>query len=198
MLEYPTRFIKVGKRVISDRPFNVKAIAEASMGSSSVLDCIQPGNTPNQLTTVIRPRESGGGIFQVKIKALARQQQEGPLVKAVGEGVAETGGPVLSKEGAVSSVLGPQDSTGVGLYTSEMVRQEVRLDTDDLRAVPLIREIETTTLFVVKEKDDNCIQAWQKTSSYLTRSNLQYVDTRGRPVDVRWYQLKYTRQAPKP
>lgn len=161
------------------------------MGTSSVLDCFQPGDNPNRLTAIVRPNEAGGGVFIVTLKALARQQQEGPLPRAVGEGVEAEVRTTFDTE--PSEAKRASDEIGFGLYTSEMVRQEVRLDTEDLRVTPMIREVETTTLFVTKPKNENVIEAWQKTSSYLTRSSLLYADARGRPVDVRWYQLKYYR-----
>lgn len=195
VLEYNSRFIRVGKRVISDRPFNVKTISEASMGSSSVLECSQPADSPDRLTAVIRPSDAGGSVFVVTIKALARQQQEGPLPRAVGEGAESDEVSVFNGHSSAAKENTDSEENGLGLYTSEMVRQEVRLDTEDLRVMPMIREVETTTLFVAKPRNGDVIEAWQKTSSYLTRSSSQYVDARGGPVDVRWYQVKYFRQS---
>lgn len=179
---YPTRFVRVDGRVISDRSYNVKAIAEATMGRQSVLDCRLVGKDVNIMTTTIRPYEGSAGVFVVNLRTLFRQVQKGPFQKAIVEG--------LGADNAVS-ITGQELE---GFYTSEMVRQEIRLDTNDLKVMPMIREVETTTLFVMKDGMQDQLSAWQKTCSYLTKSDLKYVDTKGRPVDVRWYQLKYSRR----
>lgn len=168
--------------MISDRSYNVKAIAEATMGRQCVLDCRLVGNDVNFMTATIRPHEGSAGIFVVNLRTLFRQVQKGPLQKEVVEG--------YHIDGGVSSMEHDLE----GFYTSEMVRQEVQLDKSDLRAVPMIREVETTTLFTMNEGIQDQISAWQKTCSYLTKSDLKYVDAKGRPVDVRWYQLKYSRR----
>lgn len=165
------------------------------MGPRSVLECTLPGNSPNRLTTTIRPNGADGKVFLVSMKALARQQQEGPLPGVIGDPdvrPAFMGEPTETESSTIANV------DGEGLYTSEMVLQEVRPETEDQRMMPLIKEIETTTLFITKPKDENCIEAWQKTSSYLTRSSLQYVDAREHPVDVRWYKMMYYRKVPRP
>ena len=189
-VKYRSRFVRIGKHVVADRLFNVRAIAEATMGPQSVLDCDLPTNTPNRVFAAIRPNGADGGVFLVSMKALARQQQEGPLPNVIGDPDVM---PTFMPEPLTTGPSAVADVEGFGLYTSEMVRQEVRPDTEDLRVAPSIKEVETTTLFITKATDGNHVEAWQKTSSYLTRSNLQYVDTHGRPTDVRLYKLKYTR-----
>lgn len=180
---YPSRFVRFGGRVVSDRAFNVKTIAEATMGSRCVLDCRTVGKGVNYLTTTVRPNGGAAGVFVVNMKTLFRQAQKGPLSKAMVEKFHPDNGMSAMDEGAE------------GLFTSEMVRQEVRLDTSDMKVMPMIREVETVTLFMLREGTRDRISAWQKTSSYLTRSDLKYVDAKGRPVDVRWYQLKYWRRS---
>lgn len=193
-LKYTSRFIRSGKNVVADRTFNVKTIAEATMGPQSVLECSQPGNSPNRLAATLRPSGTGDSVFLVSMKALARQQQEGPIPGAIGDPDVR---PAFIADPTSTESSTIADVDGMGLYTSEMVRQEVRPETQDLRVSPSIKEVETTTLFITKPMDENCIEAWQKTSSYLTRSNLQYVDAHGRPTDVRWYKLKYYRRVPR-
>lgn len=183
-MKYPTRFIRVGDHVVSDRSFNVKAIAEASMGEKTVLDCRQPGNSPNLLTTTLRPNGAMGGVFVVNLKAISRDSQVSSLPKTVVESLD------FSKYTPILSQAEEQQ----GFYTSEMVRQEIRQDTSDLRTVSKVKEIETTTIFITRPDDRNHILAWQKTSTYLPKSDLQYVDAKGRPVDVRWYELSYNRR----
>lgn len=82
---------------------------------------------------------------------------------------------------------------GKYLYVSEMVRQTVRPGGEtSLRAHSQVREIETSCLYTL-DANYNAISAKQRTVSYLPRSDLRHTDTRGRPVDIRKYDLRYER-----
>jgi len=155
------------------------------MGPTSILEISQPKESPNRLTSTIRPDEANGATFIVSIKSLARQQQES-IIGRLGEDFDANANAIFA--GGVVGGAGK-----LGLYTSETVRQEVRLDTEDLRAMPLERDVETTTLFLLGG-GRNEVEAVQRTSSYFTWSNMQYDDARGRPFDVRYYHVKYTRK----
>lgn len=86
-----------------------------------------------------------------------------------------------------------QSSDTLGLYTSEMARQTVRLDTEDLRVAPAVKEVETTTLFYTQDAGEG-FRAFQKTSSYLVRGDPRERASMGKPVDVRCYEVTYTRK----
>lgn len=180
---YSSRFRKIGSQVISDRTYNVKSIAKASMGSRAVLDCTQPRDDANQLTLSLSPDAANGALYNVKMKVLSRQQQESVL-------------PVDFPMKMSKVENGMNESTELnkkGLYTAETTRQDIRLDTSDPRVSSQVRDIETITVFDISGDNFDVIDSWQRTSSYLTRSSLQYVDAKGRPIDVRCYHVKYRR-----
>lgn len=84
-------------------------------------------------------------------------------------------------------------SDGKFLYVSELVRQSVRHGGEtDLKTHSQVREIETSCLYSLNEGAD-FIAAKQRTVSYLPRSDLHYADAKGRPVDIRNYDLVYNR-----
>lgn len=133
-------------------------------------------SAPDAQYMSISPQSAGGGIYTVSLNTLARSQQTSVL-------------PAYAERAFHIDI--PHDAafeSAKALMTCESVRQEVRLDTEDLRAMPQIKQIETVTIFV---RNGDEITSLQRTSSYLTRSSLQYVDARGRPVDVRWYRVRY-------
>lgn len=187
VLKYESRFIQFDGHVVCDRPFNVTAISRSTMGPYSVLDCDLVGDSPNYLKMSIRPSGGNGSIFFVGIKTIARQQQTSELPPNLGNEF--DGGSFEQRE----YLKGDLDNCTMGLFTSETVRQEIQLDTENLRIQPLIKHVETTTVFLDQPGNFDTITAWQKTSIYLTRSSLKYVDARGKPIDVRWYRVRYSR-----
>lgn len=180
-MEYNARFIRSPLGVVPDREYNVAAIADAAMGEGSVLDCA--ADSPDVLSATLRPRAAGGNAFVVNARVLFRDLQTGPAPARVGEDESDALADMLWSEGG---------REGEALYASEMIRQTVTLDNGDLRARPLVKDVETTT--VVFEPDGGGFNALQRTATFLTRDDLRYVDAKGAPVDVRVYVLRYTRQ----
>ena len=155
------------------------------MGSRAVLDCVQLGDDVNQLTLSLSPDAANGAIYNVKMKVLSRQQQESALPIEF---------PIRMSK--VENFMNESvESKRKGLYTAETTRQDVRLDTSDPRVSSQVRVIETITVFDVTGDNFDVIDSWQRTSSYLTRSSLEYVDAKGRPIDVRCYHVKYRRRS---
>lgn len=174
--------------VIADRAFNVASIARAAMGPYSVLECETKGSRVDELQLTLKPGGAEGSVFAVDLKTIGRTQQTNYVPRNI-EAVFK-----IREEATWTDMEGKvQDVPREGLYTCETTRQEIRLDTDDLRVQPSIKHVETTTVFLWDDDTEDHFRAWQKTSTYLTRSNLQYVDARGRAVDVRWYQVEYSR-----
>ena len=135
----------------------------------------------------LRPNAADGAVFNVDLRVIARQQQTDNIPANLESR--------FSVERSVAGSVNEGDAIFFpGLYTSETMRQEVRPNTDNLRVMPLIKEVETTTVFITDQKDEKVIRGWQKTNVYLSKSDLRYPDARGRPVDVRWYRLKYSRE----
>lgn len=188
-MQYDSRFIRSMGNVIADRAFNVASIARAAMGPYSVLDCETKGNRVDQLQLTLKPGGPDGSVFAVDLKTIGRMQQTDYVPRNM-----EAAFKIREEATWTDIDAKVQHAAGEGLYTTETVRQEVRLDTDDLRIQPSIKHVETTTIFLWDDDTQDNFRAWQKTSTYLTRSNLQYVDARGRAVDVRWYQVHYSRE----
>ncbi|CAN8070771.1 unnamed protein product [Agarophyton chilense] len=191
-LQYESRFVRSSGYVIADRAFNVTAIARATLGPKSVLQCNTLGNNVNRLAITLRPDESEGSVYDVELKTIARHQQRDKIpinIDAAFRIREQSGWEKVEARDDHEFREGEKE----GLYTTEVVRQDVRLSTDDLRIQPLIKHVETSAIYGWDRDRDDCFWAWQKTSTYLTKSNLTYVDARGRPVDVRWYKLFYTR-----
>ena len=86
----------------------------------------------------------------------------------------------------------PTDEGGDVLYTAELVRQTVNVQLEDLRTQTSVKEVETITVWLDNSSDD-VVQSLQRTATYLPRSDLRYVDAKGRPIDIRWYDVVYQR-----
>lgn len=205
-ITYKSRFIHTSSNKalsVADRGYNVAAIAEASMGSGSVLQCTETLNSDNvvgDLTLTVRPSQADGHVFVVGLKMKARTQQRGNVPLVLGKGLRPDGGSVFERTTNES-----YERNETALWVSETVRQEVRRgdEENELRGSNiLVKDVETTTVYIVPqsvttERDDVTeIRAWQRTCSYLDRGDLKATDARGRPVDVRWYELQYKRRRP--
>ncbi|KAI0567599.1 hypothetical protein FGB62_1g315 [Gracilaria domingensis] len=166
--------------------------ARATLGPYSVLHCEALGNTANRLAVSSRPDGTDGSVYQVDLRTIARHEQMDKLPMQV-ESAFRVGEDSVWKNAESRADDWLEEEPKDGLYTSEVVRQDVRLDTDDMRVQPLIKHVETSAIFTWDDERDDFFSAWQKTSTFLTRTNLMYVDARGRPVDVRWYKVEYSR-----
>jgi hypothetical protein len=170
VLEYETRFVRSAGTtggVISDRAFNVEKIATAAMGPGAVLECSTDGI--NFVGTTLRPSGGDGLVFAVVMATLARS----------------------------SSLL--ESSTGFPsiMYASELVRQTVRLDGDTATSLRAPRsqskDINTVCAYELGPDQDS-FTAIQRTATYLLRTDPRVIDTGGAAVDVRTYELTYTRK----
>lgn len=197
---YNARFVKRGNTVVSDRAYNVQAIAEASMGPRSVLYRTEPEESPHVMRMSIRPNLADGNIFDVKLHVVARQQETIAMPTVIGSRARSDGSDIyvhdvdeINNTGGKNDMGNESNNNKLALVTSETVHQNVMLKNNDLRVSPQIKEIETTTVFELNGKSDTMIKSWQRTCTYLPKSDLRHIDTKGRPVDVRWYELQYVR-----
>lgn len=194
---YQTRFLRRGQNAIPDRPFNVTSIAQATMGDDAVLYCEQLGG-PNRILLTIRPGGLSGQLFDVAMRVTTRQQEVVDAVfEALGRGERPDGSDVVGVGQLVSLVSsevqdGNSEPDSRVVLSSETVRQEVKAE-DGIGGVLAVKDVETSNLFVVRDGGQKDISAWQRTCTYLPKSDLHYADARGRPVDIRWYKLRYTR-----
>jgi hypothetical protein len=160
-LRYRTRFLRVSdERCVPDREFNLKSIAEASMGAVAVMDLV---SSPNRVSASLLPKGAGGQTFNVEILMTGREQEA-------------AGGELLTMELGRNIV----SSSGSGGRIS-------------------LKEIETLTSFEVLEGGDR-IRSKQRTMTYLVPAQepgsvefRMWRATRGRPVDVRDYDVSYVR-----
>lgn len=192
--------MKHGNTVVSDRAYNVQAIAEASMGPRSVLYRTEPEESPYVMRMSIRPNLADGNIFDVKLHVVARQQETIAMPLVIGRRARSDGSDIYvydvdetNSTGNENDMVNDGNNIKLALVTSETVRQNVMLKNDDLRVAPQIKEIETTTVFELNATSNTLIKSWQRTCTYLPKSDLRYIDTKGRPVDVRWYELQYVK-----
>ena len=171
-LKYRARFIpQTGDggegTYIADREYNAKEIAKSAMGDYSVIDT--PMATPNRYSCLLAPPGGTNNLICVDILAIARK--------------AETVSPEK-------------------FVCSEFVRQIVspaQKNNPNAQPVPplSVKEIETISIYNVIGKDT--IQCKQRTATFLVPSQTDRIAfqkwqmSNGKPVDVRYYDVTYTR-----
>lgn len=170
---YRARFLQQNESTIPDRAYNVSSIGEAAFGAMSVLDCDTSGKAAQRVDIAIRPYASDI-VYIVSSQTLARHSAY-----------------MAPPDPTRIAELDVRNAQEVVFYFSETVRQTVMPDTPDLRARRSVKDVETTTVFF--PVDDHRFFTLQRTATYLTREDLRYVDAKNRPVDVRWYNVQYTR-----
>eukprot|EP00970_Alexandrium_tamarense_P019199 scaffold13731_cov207-Alexandrium_tamarense.AAC.2 len=179
-LQYRARFVTqstnendTGTYVAADREYNAKEIAKAAMGSYSIVDVSTA--TPNRFSCVLAPPEgSDAGLVAVDILAIARKTE-----------------PITSNK----------------FVCSEVVRQIVSpASKRNPNAPPTspfsVKEIETISVYTIDgvvDENTKKIKCKQRTATYLVPSQTDpmmfkmYQASRGQPVDVRYYDVTYTR-----
>ncbi|KAL9184417.1 hypothetical protein ACHAXT_002503 [Thalassiosira profunda] len=158
-----------GTYVAADREYNAREIAKAAMGTFSVVDT--PLATPNRYSCVLAPPDGSSNLICVDILALARK----------------------------SETVSPEK-----FLCSEFVRQIVspaqRNNPNAPPRPPLSqKEIETISIYTLEGKD--MIQCLQRTATFLVPSQTdptafkKWQLSQGKPVDVRYYDVTYSRIA---
>lgn len=173
-LEYKARFVTLGggenagsTYVAADREYNAKEIAKAAMGAYSVVDTLVA--TPNRYSCVLAPPGGSTNLISVDILAIARKSES-----------------TISEK----------------FICSEFVRQIVspaRRNNPNAPPVPplSVKEIETISMYDVVGKDE--IRCRQRTATFLVPSQTDPIAfkkwqlSQGKPVDVRYYDVIYTR-----
>jgi len=164
-LKYESRFVLASETsAIADREFNVKSIAKVAMGVNSVVDV--PLAEPNKFSIILAP-EGAPSLLRVDLIVLERRQ----------EYVDETH---FDCSEVVREIVSPVDSS----ITT--------------RTNPILKEVETTSLYALQP--DGSISCRQRSATFLLPSQqdpmaLQmWQATRGRPIDVRFYNVQYTKK----
>lgn len=167
-LNYQSRFISDGTgRIVADREFNVKSIAKVAMGENSVVDISTA--TPNKFSCLLSPMGSPS-MLTVDLIVLNRRQEN---VDAKNFHCSEV----------VREIVSP-----VGQSGSPAARPQS----------PLLKEIETASLYrLVSPSEIRCIQ---RSATFLLPSQQDpmaykaWEMSRGRPIDVRFYDVVYTKR----
>ena len=153
--------------VIADREFNVKSIAKAALGENSVLDI--PRATPNKLTCIVAPK-GAPSLVQVDLITLNRRQETLSYNR-------------FDCSEVVREIVSPLDKkTKSSAATS-----------------PILKEIETASIYTYNDARDE-ITCMQRSAAFILPSQQSPIAmkmweaSRGRPVDVRFYHVIYTRR----
>jgi hypothetical protein len=168
-LEYSSRFLPRDGSSIADREYNVASIAAAALGKNSVLQI--PAATPNKLTAIVLPTGAPSPL-QVDLIVTARRQE---------------------------------DVADDRFDCAEVVREIVAPTTGTRGPTPaaapvLSREVETASLYTYEAASDT-ISCRQRSATFLLPSQQNPTALRlwqaagGQPVDVRFYDVKYTRKS---
>jgi hypothetical protein len=169
-LQYDARFIPESTgRAIADREYNVKSIAKVSLGKNSVVDISLA--TPNKFSCLIAP-DGSPTMLTVDLIVLNRRQE---IIDEIHFDCSEVVREIVSTAGERST---RQRST-------------------------LLKEIETCSLYTAIVPNDGgpCTQVIcrQRSAAFLLPSQddpmimKMFEYCRGRPVDVRFYDVLYTR-----
>lgn len=168
-LHYNARFLEFDGRAIADREYNVKSIAKVTLGQNSVVDVSL--STPNKFSCLLSP-EGSPTLLTADLIVLNRRQ----------ENVDET-----------------------HFDCSEVVREIVSAvgEGSTRPRSPLLKEIETCSLYsaVIPQNGGPIthVKCRQRSAAFLLPSQddpiamkiFEY--SRGRPVDVRFYDVLYTK-----
>lgn len=167
---------------IADREYNVREIAKAAMGPNSVLDV--PYVSPNKLTCLLTPN-GAGSILQADLLTLARRQE-----------VIDSNNEFHCSE-VVRQIIAPTSSSSSSYTTPSSNPMGAT------RGATLLKEIETVSLYTaIRDDASNNIVGFkcrQRSATFLLPSQqdpmaLQmWQMSRGRPIDVRFYNVLYKR-----
>jgi len=172
-LRYRARFTSQNEgTVIADREFNVAEIVRASMGNNAVLNI--PVAEPNKFCCLLAP-SSANTMFNVDTLTVARRQENisdrqfdcSELVRQIVSIPSERGGSGPNRKPRI------KDIEAISLYEAA--------DIDSSGRVNEIRCSQRVATFIAPIPEDPLsMQLWQY--------------SRGRPIDVRFYDLTYRRK----
>lgn len=169
-LTYECRFVPDGTgNVIADREFNVREIAKAAMGQYSVYDI--PLATPNKLSCVLAPKGSPT-MLRVDLIALNRRQETLSDLK-------------FDCSEVTREIVAPVNSNGAAQATATPT-------------ATVLKEVETTSLYTF-DPSKNEVHCQQRSATFLLPSQSSPIAykmweaARGRPIDTRFYDVRYTK-----
>ena len=186
-LEYSARFISStlagGSEeivIVADREYNSREIAKAAMGTFSVVDT--PIATPNRYTCLLAPPGNDtGDLISVDILAIGRRAEPKSPLRQNKFVCAEYVRQIVSR---AKQRRGGDNPNSLSLTV----------------AAPLsVKEIETISIYSADNDKMDRITCQQRTATYLVPSQTDPIAFKkwqlsgGRPVDVRRYDVIYTR-----
>ena len=174
-LKYRARFIpsasvEQSPKVIADREYNVVEIAKAAMGENAVVDV--PMALPNKFCCLLAP-SGAGSMFTVDMITVGRRQE---YVSKDKFDCSELVRQIVASPPSAGAKRQPslKEIEAVSLYTAGQKNSEGKVD--EIKCVQRV-----ATFLVPIQEDPIGFRLWQM--------------SRGRPVDVRFYELTYTRRA---
>jgi len=182
-LKYRSRFLadqsSAKSIAIADREFNVREIAKVAMGKNSVQDVSKA--TPNKFSCLLSPAGSGGKLFNVNMISVARRQEN----KSKSD---------FDCSEVIRQIISPYNSNGAG----------TSIPSANPGSTSILKEIETISSYQIGEINPSTgkvteIKCVQRSASFLVPSQTDpmaykmWQAARGRPVDVRFYEVTYTK-----
>lgn len=162
--------------MIADREYNVVEIAKSAMGSNSVLSV--PLSSPNKVSVILSPT-GANQVFQADLLTLNRRSENiSPCDFHCSE--------------VVRQIIAPVNSNGSSGPSSPS------------RSSSLFKEIETASLYTALKDDDGNVKkilCRQRSATFLLPSQQDplalkmWEMSRGRPIDVRYYDIVYTKKS---
>jgi len=173
ILVYNSKFKQINDLIISDRLYNLKSIAKASMGERSIVDDNQVSkDLANNIKLIVSPTNSGGSFFDIDLQVTDREYNE----------ISNNEFVVLERTKQTIRNVIPQTE-----FSSQRISPP-----------SLQKEIETITSY--KKIDDNTIFGKQRTATYYSildprYNKLQAAEPRisDTAVDIRYYELTYNK-----
>ena len=196
-LRYESRFIDVGgstssrdneakkpatpTTIISDRGYNVQSIATAALGRNSVVDI--PLVSANKLTAILAPI-GAPNLLRVDLFSVNRRQE---YIDDTHFHCSEVVREIVSSVGTTNGNANGRTPSSTASSIS-----------------PILKEVETTTLYTLnidtKNPNNISIRGRQRSAKFLVPTQNDaasfrlYEMTRGKPVDVRFYDVVYTKK----
>jgi hypothetical protein len=186
-LSYKARFVQSSdQRIIADREYNVVEIAKAAMGETAVLDV--PVSTPNKVSVILAP-SGANQILKADLITLARRSE---IVNDDEFHCSEVVRQVIGSANPTSTTSSRQGTTTV-----------VGNKRPTMSSTLLLKEIETASLYTaIRDGKGNVneIKCLQRSATFLLPSQQDpmaykmWEASRGKPIDVRFYDVVYTRR----
>lgn len=173
-LRYRARFVEGSAGTIADRDYNVREIVKQAMGENAVQDVSLA--TPDKFSCLLAPA-GAGQILSVDLLTLARRQEN---IDAKNFHCAEVVRQVVAPINQSKPQMTPLPSQQPSSKTV------------------LLKEIETASLYTLE--DDDKVRCLQRSATFLLPSQQDplaqqlWQMSRGRPIDVRFYDVTYTRR----